>query len=95
MLNGGQYRLIDHDMTLDTIKLVTEQLNLMFSDRSIDKHTYEYLIPNVAKTRTPVCYFLPKIHKKTPIGHTFIGRPIVSNINGPCEKIGEFINFFT
>jgi hypothetical protein len=37
---------------------------------------------------------LPKVHKTTPAGRIFAARPIVSNCLGPCEKIGEFIDFF-
>ena len=94
MLGGNQYTEIDADMTFDTVKLVKKQLNLMLWDHSIDKNTYDYLCPIEHKTRTPVCYFLPKVHKTPPAGRCFAARPIVSNCQGPCEKIGEFIDFF-
>ncbi len=94
MLKGPQYTRIDADMTSDTVILIQKQLNLMLWDHSIDKNTHNYLYPNEHKIRTPVCYFLPKVHKKTPAGRIFIGRPIISNCGGPCEKIGEFIDFF-
>ena len=94
MLQGNQYTSIDADMTSETVKLVQKQLNLMLWDQSIDKNTHTYLYPEELKTRTPVCYFLPKTHKPTPAGRVFTGRPIISNCGGPCEKIGEFIDFF-
>ena len=94
MLTGSQYTVIDNDMTFDTVKLVQNRLNLMLWDRSIDQNTYDYLYPLEHKIRTPTCYFLPKIHKTVPADRVFIGRPIVSNVGGPCEKIGEFIDFF-
>ena len=50
--------------------------------------------PKGHKIRTPHCYFLPKIHKITPADRVFVGRNIFSNCGGPCEKIGEFTDFF-
>ena len=94
MLKGNQYTVIDADMTYDTVDLVQKQLDLMLDDDSIDQNTYDYLYPLEHKTRTPHCYFLPKVHKNTPPDRVFIGRTIVSNCGGPCEKIGEFIDFF-
>ena len=94
MLKGNQYTVIDENMTSETVKLVQKQLDLMFDDDSIDQDTYDYLYPYEHKIRTPHCYFLPKVHKNTPPDRVFIGRPIVSNCGGPCEKIGEFIDFF-
>ena len=81
-------------MTYNTVNLVPKQLDLMLDDESIDQNTYDYLYPLEHKTKTPHCYFLPKVHKNTPLDWVFIGRPRVSNCGGPCEKIGEFINFF-
>ena len=68
----------------------------MLCDKSIDQNTYDYLhvYPNEHKIRIPHCYFLPKIHKITPADRVSVGRNIVSNCGGPCEKIGEFIDFF-
>ena len=58
------------------------------------KHDYLHVYPNERKIRIPHCYFLPKIHKITPADRISVGRNIVSNCGGPCEKIGEFIDFF-
>jgi hypothetical protein len=94
ILQGNQYTQIDVDMIFDTVKLIQKQLNLMLWDHSIDKNIHNYLYPEEHKMRTPICYFLPKVHKKTPADRVFVGRPIISNCGGPCEKIGEFIDFF-
>ena len=66
----------------------------MLCDESIDQNTYDYQYPKERKIRTPHCYFLPKIHKITLADRVFVGRNIVSNCGDPCEKIGEFIDFF-
>ena len=66
----------------------------MLCDDGIDQNTYDYLYPKEHKIRTPHCYLLPKIHKITPADRVYVGRNIVSNCGGPCEKIGEFIDFF-
>ena len=66
----------------------------MLCDENINQNTYYYLYPKEHKIRTPHCYLLPKIHKITPADRVFVGRNIVSNCGGPCEKIGEFTDFF-
>ena len=86
MLKGNQYTEIYADMTSETVNLVKKQLYLMLCDESIDQNTYDYLYPKEHKIRTPHCYFLPKIHKITPADRVFVGRNIVSNCGGPCEK---------
>ena len=94
LLKGNQYTEIYADMTSETVNLVKKQLCLMLCDESIDQNTYDYLYPKERKIRTPHCYFLPKIHKITLADLVFVGRNIVSNCGGPCEKIGKFIDFF-
>ena len=94
MLKGNQYTEIYADMTSETVNLVKKQLCFMLCDESIDQNTYDYLYPKERKIRTPHCYFLPKIHNITLADRVFVGRNIVSNCGGPCEKIGEFIDFF-
>ena len=52
------------------------------------KKAYRYLLDG--GTRTPIFYILPKIHKrfeKIPPG-----RPIVSSVNSPTEKISQLID---
>jgi len=39
--------------------------------------------------RIPVFYTVTKIHKPTPVG-----RPIISECDGPTEKISAFVNHF-
>jgi len=58
-------------------------------NKEIDKKCFNYLLPN--KRRPGRFYLLPKIHKgilPPP------GRPIISAIGSPTEKISEFLDFF-
>ena len=61
----------------------------MLNNQEIDISVYDYLTQK--ECRTSVLYLLPKIHKgKTPCP----GRPIVSAINSPTEKISQFVDHF-
>ena len=71
------------------VHLVENLLTAMRNDKEIDQKCFDYLWPD-----TPVpgrFYMLPKIHKgKLPPP----GRPIISAIGSPTEKISEFLDFF-
>ena len=71
----------------------TRQITKIVSDLeisgSIDKHRKSYLTPSSPKPG--IFYLLPKIHKlKLPPP----GRPIVSQIGSPTEKISGYLDFF-
>ncbi|KAJ1217733.1 hypothetical protein NDU88_005323, partial [Pleurodeles waltl] len=51
----------------------------------------EYLYLRVDQPRYPCLYTLPKVHKGLPF---LPGRPIVSGILGPTEKLSEFVDCF-
>lgn len=83
------YQSLDRDRTLDLSDRIATVLNNMRTDKEIDKKCFEYLIPS--KPRPGRFYLLPKIHKgKLPPP----GRPIISAIGSPSEKISEFVDFF-
>ena len=66
---------------------IKAKLDKMLLSEEISDKTYNYLISG--GTRTSVFYLLPKIHKsldKPP------GRPIVSSINSPTEKISQLLD---
>ena len=46
---------------------------------------YLFLTPN--PPRIPIFYTLTKIHKPTPVG-----RPIISGVSGPTEKLSAFVD---
>ena len=58
----------------------------MKTTNSIDEHTYKYL--HSTNTRPARFYLLPKIHKPGNLG-----RPIISSIEAPTEKISHFVDF--
>lgn len=51
----------------------------------------EYLYLKVDRPRYPCLYTLPKIHKNLPFPP---GRPIVSSIGGPTERLSEYVYIF-
>ena len=61
----------------------------MRSNKEIDKKCFAYLLPN--NPRPGRFYLLPKIHKGVLPPP---GRPIISAIGSPTEKISEFLDFF-
>ena len=71
------------------MRLVENLLTAMRSEKEIDQKCCDYLWPD-----SPALghfYMLPKIHKgKLPPP----GRPIISAIGSPTEKISEFLDFF-
>ena len=61
--------------------LVTEMLNT----GQISEKTFKYLMGG--GDRTPIFYTLPKVHKEYNVVPP--GRPIVSSVNGPTERISQ------
>ena len=81
------YRKLTHD----TSDLYRAQANMiitdMFANKEITEKTYKYLCDG--GTKTSIFYILPKIHKRR---ENPPGRPIVSSINCPTEKISQLID---
>ena len=61
-------------------------MSLMY-ENAIDEDTASLLHPS--KSRTPKFYMLPKIHKEG-----MPGRPVVSSVSSPTEKISAFVDEF-
>ena len=59
----------------------------LVSENAIDEDTASLLRPS--KSRTPKFYMLPKIHKES-----MPGRPVVSSVSSPTEKISAFVDEF-
>ena len=80
------YQKLDSDPTLEFSTLITSDLTDMKNNNEIDEDVYEYLCPE--NPRPGQFYLLPKIHKEgVP------GRPIVSAIGHPTEKISQFLDY--
>ena len=85
--NKCHYIPLKKDLTLIIAKEVNEYIEELKNKMIIKNETADYL--KCKNPRTPVFYMLPKIHKKDNSG-----RPIVSQTNGPTEKISQFLDHF-
>ena len=79
------YQKLDTDPTDDFSNTITKTLDTMFENNEIGYNIYSTLLPINCKPGQ--FYVLPKIHKPG-----MPGRPIVSAIGHPTEKISEFID---
>ena len=83
------YQALDNDLTLIYEMEISRFLSVMFQNKEIDISCFMFLNPQ--NTKPGRFYLLPKIHKgKLPPP----GRPIVSAIGSPTEKISAFLDFF-
>ena len=83
------YQALDTDLTSKISSEISRTLLTMRNDKEIGKKCLAYLLPN--NPRPGRFYLLPKIHKGVLLPP---GRPIVSAIGSPTEKISEFLDFF-
>lgn len=79
------YKKLDSDPTEEFSALITNTLDKMYENDEIGVNVYETLRPT--NCGPGQFYLLPKIHKEG-----MPGRPIVSAIGHPTEKISEFID---
>jgi hypothetical protein len=89
LTSARHYRPLDKDITLETQLMVNNVVKRMYNAREINKQTLDFLVANNKTVRTPQMYLLPKIHK--PV---LTGRPIISGINGPLERVSKFVDYF-
>lgn len=85
--NIEHYKSVDSDLTHKFNKSINAFLLSIHQKGHIDKDTLAFL--TTESPSTPSIYFLPKIHKA---GNP--GRPIVSAIGSPTEKISAFVDKF-
>ena len=80
------YRKLDYDPTEEFRNKIHKELECMFAEKEISEKTVLFLIKG--GKRRSIFYMLPKIHKnKVPPP----GRPIVSSVNSPTEKISMLL----
>jgi hypothetical protein len=89
LTSARHYRPLNHDSTHETQTMVNKVLKRMYNAGEINIQTLQYLEANEKRVKTPQLYLLPKIHKPT-----LTGRPIISGINGPLERISTFVDYF-
>ncbi|CAG2188578.1 unnamed protein product [Mytilus edulis] len=85
---------------------INEIVYNMNKDNYLDEITFKYIKYENQYITTPFAYFLPKIHKldneilkdiykqQTEIKIQVPARPIISQCNGPLERIGRYLDFF-
>ena len=81
------YKKIARNITLENRNKVQELIDELFLHKEISEKCYKFL--SRGGTRTSVFYMLPKIHKNVVPPP---GRPIVSSVNNPTEKISMMLN---
>lgn len=87
--NPLHYRKLQKDTTPD----ITEKSNTIVKDLErnghIDKTTAKWAMTDTNNVQCHRFYTLPKIHKSTT---NTPGRPIVSGVNGPTEKLSKLVD---
>ena len=81
------YKRCEKDLTLEHHSLIQELILEMFNKKIISEQTYKFL--STGGKRTSIFYLLPKIHKNllNPPG-----RPIVSSVDNPTERISMMLD---
>ena len=88
------YIKLKQDTTCEIAVKIESFLRSLLDNKQITNSMFKYLNPRSRKLKTPEFYHIAKIHKnKTALG-TFPGRPIISGIGGPTERISQFVDYF-
>ena len=87
--NKLHYKKISTDKTKTIAKRSNDIVEEIKASGAIDENTHKWAETDVNNVRCHQFYTLPKIHKSlvdTP------GRPIVSSVNGPTEKLSKLVD---
>ena len=82
------YQPLETAMVKETQKRVQNIIGELHREKHIDNMTKKWLSETPNPPRIPVFYTLTKIHKPTPVG-----RPIISDCDGPTERISSFVDY--
>ena len=85
--NVEHYRPLVEPMVEETSRKVQRLIAALHNEHHIDEMTKKWLSQTPNPPRIPVFYTLTKIHKPTPVG-----RPIISGVSGPTEKLSDFVD---
>ncbi|XP_071141898.1 uncharacterized protein [Mytilus edulis] len=101
------YEQIQDIYLKNTQKKVYEIIFEMKEENCIDEISFKYIKNEQNYIKTPFAYFLPKIHKldrevlqnieneNNQIKTINVpGRPIISQCNGPLERLGRYLDYF-
>ena len=82
------YKPLETPMVVETSKMVKKliMIDKLYKEKHIDEMTRRWLSLTPNPPRIPQFYTLTKIHKPTPVG-----RPIISDCEGPTERISVLI----
>ena len=89
--NTHHYENLSSDPTGDIAKTSNELLRELHAQGYVDDGTLRWGLVDEKSVRTHTFYHLPKIHKDPSQPP---GRPIVSGINGPTEKLSKLVDFW-
>ncbi|KAL8592736.1 hypothetical protein ACOMHN_037676 [Nucella lapillus] len=87
--NTDQYERLPSDPTSEIAKTSNELLHQLHNRNIVDQKCLEWGRIDEKTARTHIFYHLPKVHKnreKPP------GRPIVSGVGGPTEKLSKLVD---
>ena len=86
--NIEHYRPLDEPMVEETSVRVEQLITELYREQHIDEMTKKWLCQTQNPPRIPVFYTLTKIHKPA----TPVGRPIISGVSGPTERLSAFVD---
>ena len=87
--NTRYYQPLTTDPTTNIAKRSNQLADALHKDGLIDDNTWKWALVELEKVKCHELYFLPKIHKSTTRPP---GRPIVSGIQGPTEKLSKIVD---
>ena len=87
LTNSQYYKKVETDLTKDHEQLINQCLDNLVRQGELQENTSALL--RVTKSRTPIFYLLPKIHKPNNPR-----RPVVSSVNSHTEKISAYVDEF-
>ena len=85
--NMENYRPLAEPMVEQTSRRVQQLITILYNEHHIDETTKKWLCQTPNPPRIPIFYTLTKIHKPTAVG-----RPIISGVSGPTEKLSAFVD---
>ena len=84
-----QHERLDLNPTPNIAIKSNEYMQLLLDKGCINQTTLRWGIVDMKQEKLHTFYHLPKVHKST---ENPPGRPIVSDINGPTEKLSKLVD---
>ena len=87
--NLNNYQRLQENPTTNIAQHSNSFFERLHDNGSIDDHCYTWGLVDIGSIRTLYFYHLPKVHKDK---NNPPGRPIVSGVNGPTEKLSKLVD---